>query len=250
MIARGGGSLEDLLPFSNETLRPGRGRVPHPGGQRDRARGGHAPARPGRRRPRLHPHRRRQAGSCPDVRRADRRPRPGRAPAAARRVRRGSTASSAGSAALRARPVLADPGACVERSADEVDEARRPRSPGASPGPARRAADEVAHLRGPGPGAVAAGHPGARVRRGAAARTARCVRDPAEVAAGDRLRVRLARGELTAEAGGDTEPPRRRTRCGCWGSASSARGTGPRPRPTRRVARGRRRAGRTTRRAR
>ena len=95
VITRGGGSVEDLLPFSNETLRPGRRRRPHPRRQRHRPRRRHPPARPRRRRPRLHPHRRRQArgarrgrASAPRVQQAAR-PAPG-APSPA-----GSPASAA-----------------------------------------------------------------------------------------------------------------------------------------------------------
>ena len=84
VIARGGGALEDLLPFSNEELIRAVSARLHSGGERDRPRGG--PADPGRCRgpARLHADRRRQAdrpGRC--GRACPRAPGPG--PAAARR---------------------------------------------------------------------------------------------------------------------------------------------------------------------
>ena len=58
VIARGGGSVEDLLPFSNESPGAGGVRRAHAGGQRDRPRDRRAAARPRRRPRRVHADRR------------------------------------------------------------------------------------------------------------------------------------------------------------------------------------------------
>ena len=97
IVARGGGDFQNLLGFSDETLRAGRGRGIHPRRQRDRARGRPAAARRGRRPARL------DADRCREARRA--------------RCRRGARAR----AQLRAR--LDDRGS-PQRVAHEIDRTR------------------------------------------------------------------------------------------------------------------------------
>ena len=61
VVARGGGAVEDLLPFSDEGLIRAVAKCRDPRRVGDRPRARPAAARPGRRRPRLHADRRRQA---------------------------------------------------------------------------------------------------------------------------------------------------------------------------------------------
>ncbi len=101
-------------------------------------------------------------------------------------------------AALRSRPVLADPHTVVDARAREVDLAVH-RARTALAGRLDRGLDQVRHLAVQ----VRALSPAATLERGYAVvqRADRAVvRDPADVATGERLRVRVARGELVVEA--------------------------------------------------
>lgn len=100
--------------------------------------------------------------------------------------------------ALRSRPVLADPHTVVDVRAREVDSAVH-RARQSLAGRLDRAADEVRHLGTQ----VRALSPAATLERGYAVvqRADRVVvRAPDDVATGERLRVRVARGELSVEA--------------------------------------------------
>ena len=100
--------------------------------------------------------------------------------------------------ALRSRPVLADPHTLVDVRAREVDSAVH-RARQSLAGRLDRAADEVRHLGTQ----VRALSPAATLERGYAVvqRADRVVvRAPDDVATGERLRVRVARGELSVEA--------------------------------------------------
>ena len=196
VIARGGGSLEDLLAFSNETLLRAVAAAATPvvsaiGHDVDtplldlvadvRA---STPT---------------DAATCvvPDVEDelADlERSRERLRRAVTHRVER----EQATLAALRSRPVLADPHTVVDLRAREVATAigHARRSVGAR---LDRAGDEVRHLAT----AVRALSPAATLERGYAVvqRADRAVvRSPDDVATGERLRVRVARGELVVEA--------------------------------------------------
>ena len=100
--------------------------------------------------------------------------------------------------ALRSRPVLADPHTVVDVRAREVELAvHRARQSLATK--LDRAADQVQHLRTQ----VRALSPAATLDRGYAVvqRADRVVvRSPDDVATGERLRVRVAGGEFTADA--------------------------------------------------
>ena len=196
VIARGGGSLEDLLPFSNETLLRAVAAARTPvvsaiGHDVDtplldlvadvRA---STPT---------------DAASCivPDVEdelAALARSRVRLDQAIALRLDREQTALRA----LRSRPVLADPHTVVDVRAREVDLAvHRARQSLATR--LDRAADQVQHLRAQ----VRALSPAATLDRGYAVvqRADRVVvRSPDDVATGERLRVRVAGGEFTADA--------------------------------------------------
>lgn len=100
-------------------------------------------------------------------------------------------------AALRERPVLADPYRLLDERAHEVATALT-RARRALDVRLDRAGDDVRHLAA----AVRALSPASTLQRGYAVvqrADGAVVRSPADVAAGDRLRVRLAEGELAAE---------------------------------------------------
>ncbi len=197
IITRGGGSLEDLLPFSNETLV----RAVAAAGTPIVSAIGHEVDTP-------------LLDLVADVRAStptdaaklvvpdlaeevsglraalDRLRR-----AAAHRVEREQSAL----AAVRSRPVLATPETLVEtRRADVVATLHRSRQ--ALSVQVDRADDAVRHLAAQ----VRSLSPAATLERGYAVvqrADGAVVRDPADVAAGERLRIRVARGELSAEAG-------------------------------------------------
>ena len=67
VVARGGGSFEDLLAIQRRDLAPGGRRMRHATCERDRPREGLAAARPGRGLPRVNAHGRGQSASCPTL---------------------------------------------------------------------------------------------------------------------------------------------------------------------------------------
>ena len=162
VVARGGGSVEDLLPFSDEALVRAVFKLRTPVVSAI----GHEPdqplARPRRRRPRLHPDRRRQARRARRRRRAARRhlgprpgPRPRRAAAPARAAGPGLPAVPAGAGGTD----LADRGARGRgRPAPRAGAALDP--PLARP---RRGRPRPS--RGPGPRPLTAGHAAPGLRR-------------------------------------------------------------------------------------
>ncbi len=110
-------------------------------------------------------------------------------------------------AELRSRPVLAEPTRVLDGLADQV-ETLRARARTAVTARLHRADDDVAHLRD----RVAALSPAATLARGYAVvqdAGGHVVREPAQVSAGDRLRVRVHGGELAAlvAAGGPDAGP-------------------------------------------
>ena len=149
VIARGGGSVEDLLPFSDEAPDPGRLAGPHPGGLRDRPRARLPAARPGRRRPRLDARPTPPSWSSPTSPRS----RPGRAHgrgagrlltrlAGPRAARRSTWSGPAGDRRPRERP---------GRAASRGRGAPRPRPAHAAP-PARPGRQRPRPPAGPGAG--------------------------------------------------------------------------------------------------
>jgi exodeoxyribonuclease VII large subunit len=198
VVARGGGSLEDLLPFSNEAMLRAVAACRTPvvsaiGHEVDsplldlvadvRA---STPTDAGKR---IVPD---VAEELAGVTQARRRA------AAALRARLDREAQ--GLAGLRARPVLADPHRMLSAHAEQVTQLRV-RSRGSLRAVLDRAGDGIGHLRE----RVAALSPAATLARGyAIVQTAEgeVVRDPAEVPAGDLLRLRLVGGDLAAWAEG------------------------------------------------
>jgi exodeoxyribonuclease VII large subunit len=196
VIARGGGSLEDLLPFSNETLvrAAGAARTPIVSAI------GHEVDQP-------------LLDLVADVRASTptdaaklivpdveaelalvrhQRAR-GRAAQQTRINRELALVES-----LRDRPVLSDPARLFQRFAEEIA-AQRARGTRATLARVRHALQDVEHLRL----RVRALSPAATLARGyAVARTedGRVLRAPAQAPPGTRLRIRLDEGELTAEA--------------------------------------------------
>ncbi|WP_432502979.1 exodeoxyribonuclease VII large subunit [Kineococcus arenarius] len=201
VVARGGGSVEDLLPFSNEALVRAVAAVRTPvvsaiGHEVDsplldlvadvRASTPTDAAR------RVVPDVAEELAGVAQLRSRARR-------AVAARVER----ERSGLLALRSRPVLAAPHVLVDGPAAEVGRLRE-RTRRALAGRLDRAAVEVEHLRA----SVRALSPRSTLLRGYAVvravgadGSARVVRDPADAPAGTALRVRLADGELTARAG-------------------------------------------------
>ena len=198
VVTRGGGSLEDLLPFSNEAM------VRAVAGCRTPVVSaiGHevdAPlldlvadvraSTPTDAAKRIVPDVAEELAGVVQARR--------RAAAALRArldAERGALAS------LRARPVLADPHRMLAAHADVVAQARS-RARSTLRAALARGTDDVRHLRQ----RVAALSPAATLARGyAVVQTADgdVVRDPAQVPAGDLLRLRLADGDLAAWAEG------------------------------------------------
>ena len=204
VVARGGGSLEDLLPFSNETLLRAVAECRTPlvsaiGHEVDsplldlvadvRA---STPTDAGKR---IVPDVTAERAAVDEARRRLR---------AALDARLGSEAATI--AQLRARPALAEPERLLRERAEQAA-ALRERARRATSARLTHAVQDVAHLRD----RVRALSPAATLERGyAVVRHAdgRIVRAAAEVAAGDPIDVLVADGRFAAEVSGDPGPPR------------------------------------------
>ena len=206
VIARGGGSLEDLLPFSNETLVRAVAAARTPvvsaiGHEVDNPLvdlvADHRASTPT------------DAGKAvvPDVSEQQN----GLAAATAR-LRRAVTGAVHHEQAvldgLRSRPVLAQPELMVDARAEQV-RAQRDRGRRCLAGRLDRGDDDLRHLRTQ----VRSLSPAATLDRGYAVvqrADGTVVRSPDEVGAGDRLRVRVTGGDIAADVAG-AAPRRRRT---------------------------------------
>ena len=219
VIARGGGSLEDLLPFSNEAMLRAVAACRTPVVSAI----GHevdsplldlvADARastPTDAAKRIVPDVAEELAGVTQAR---------------RRLRAAVTGrldrEAAALAALRARPVLADPHRMLASHAEQVEQLRG-RARGALGVALDRAGENLGHLRE----RVAALSPAATLARGyAVVQTAdgAVLRDPADAALGDLLRLRLAGGDLAATAQGLWPPaPPTATRTGTATRAGTA----------------------------
>lgn len=196
VIARGGGSIEDLLPFSNEALlravaacrTPVVSAIGHEVDQPllDLVADARAstPTDAGKR---VVPDVAAEAAAVAEARRRT------RAAVESRLHRERQLVAS-----LRARPGLANPTRLLERHVEDVA-GLRDRAARALRARVTHAASDVGHLRE----RVRALSPAATLERGYAvvqAADGRVIRAPEEVAAGDPLRLRLAGGELGATA--------------------------------------------------
>jgi len=195
VIARGGGSLEDLLPFSNETLVRAVVAARTPvvsaiGHEVDSPLldlvADHRASTPT------------DAGKAvvPDVAEQQ-----NGLLAATERLRRAAVAvlrhEQAVLDGLRTRPVIAEPHLLVDARADQVGSLRE-RARRCLSARLDRGHDDLVHLRTQ----VRALSPAATLDRGYAVvqrADGHVVRSPQEVAAGDRLRLRVAAGDITAE---------------------------------------------------
>lgn len=201
VVARGGGSVEDLLPFSDEALcrAVAAARTPVVSAI------GHEPDTPlldlvadlrastptdaGKR---IVPALSEELAGVADARNRAR-----------RAVRRRLATETERLTAIRARPVLADPRLLVSRRAEDVEELIG-RLTRCLDHRLQLASSDIEHARG----RVRGLSPAATLDRGYAVVQAGCdvIRDPAQVAAGDPLRIRVARGEFAARR--DSAPHR------------------------------------------
>ena len=196
VVTRGGGSLEDLLPFSNETLlravadcrTPVVSAIGHEVDQPllDLVADARA-STPTDAAKRIVPDVATERAGVTDARRR-------MAGALRQRLER----ERQGLAALRARPVLADPGSRVREQAERVGELRS-RATATTGRRLAHAADDVSHLRD----RVRALSPAATLERGYAVvqdAGGRVVRSTDQAEPGTRLRIRVATGEFPATA--------------------------------------------------